>query len=242
MNKDIKSIQHSNRFIRFIDPPAIGSAEQWLNAKFWQEQKAVIGESKGRNTVWFVTDGCREFVLRHYYRGGLPAKIIGDQFIYTGMEKTRSMAEFNLLLLMIEQGLPVPKPVVADVERSGLTYRASILIERISEARDLFQQLCEQPLLTDDWERIGAMIRQFHDAGVYHSDLNCRNILWQDGENGSKPWLIDFDRCEIRQNGAWRAANIARLKRSLEKERALHQDFNWQESDWRALLSGYERE
>lgn len=234
------SVQPGN-YTRAIQPPQLGSAKDWLEPEFWQNQNAVVGQSNGRNIVWFVSDGTREFVLRHYYRGGLPGKLIADQFLYTGIENTRSMAEFNLLLQLSEQGLPVPKPVAANVQRSGLIYRASLLIERIVDARDIFQLMCIAPLPIAAWERIGTMLASFHHAGVYHSDLNCHNIMLQECSGINKPWLIDFDRCEIRRSGSWKAANIARLKRSLEKESRLQPNFYWQEADWQALLKGYEQ-
>lgn len=241
LNKAIENREHQSNYTRVVNPPQLGTAEEWLEPSFWQKQNAVVGQSKGRNVVWFVTDGAREFVLRHYYRGGLPGKLITDQFIYTGLENTRSMAEFNLLLHLADQGLPVPRPVAARVERRGLIYRASLLIERIAGARDIFQLVCAAPLPMKTWEHIGSMLAAFHHAGVYHSDLNCHNILWQDQNNIAKPWLIDFDRCELRRSGVWKAANIARLRRSFEKELRLQPSFYWQEGDWQALLKGYEQ-
>ncbi len=239
-NTAVQNIRQGRQYFRVFDPPQLGSAEDWLNPEFWQQENAVVGQSKGRNTVWFVSDGHREFVLRHYYRGGLPGRLLTDQFIFTGIENTRSIAEFNLLLQMDVQNLPVPKPVAAMVCRSGMIYRASILIERIAGAQDVFQMLCSSALNAASWYQIGAMIGAFHRAGIYHSDLNCHNILWQETKGEGKPWLIDFDRCEVRQGHKWKSENIARLKRSLEKEQRLQPEFYWQESDWQTLLQGYQ--
>ena len=34
-------------------------------------------------------------------------------------------------------------------------------------------------------------------------------------------WLIDFDKCGIRQGSNWKNSNMVRLKRSFEKEKRL---------------------
>jgi len=48
--------------------------------------------------------------------------------------------------------------------------------------------------------------------------------------------LIDFDRGSVRAPGEWRAANLARLRRSLRKISAGSAPTP---DDWSALLAGY---
>jgi 3-deoxy-D-manno-octulosonic acid kinase len=36
-------------------------------------------------------------------------------------------------------------------------------------------------------------------------------------DEAQRVWLIDLDRCRLRPKGAWQAANLARLERSLVK-------------------------
>ncbi len=68
---------------------------------------------------------------------------------------------------------------------------------------------------TDPWVAIGKCIRRFHDAGVWHADLNARNILL-DAQSGI--FLIDFDRARFTPGKAVNGKNnLSRLKRSLEK-------------------------
>lgn len=228
---------------------------QHFNAAYWHIKQAVSGTSGGRNTVWFIQpegefaageaalNTQQEWVLRHYYRGGLPGKFVRKQFIYTGLEHTRAVAEFNLLTAMRGLNLPVPKPIGAYVQRKGLTYQASILIERIATSEDLGRRLLKQPLSVEHWQQVGATIKRFHQAGVFHSDLNCKNILWTEPKN--RVYLIDFDRCAIRPVASrWQQQNLARLKRSLEKERDIAQannvEFHWSPEHWQALRAGYQ--
>ena len=206
----------------------------------WQQQGAVIGQSKGRNIAWFVRHNDTNFVLRHYYRGGLVGKVIQDKFCFQRVLRSRAMQEFALLRHMRRCGLPVPRPLAAHYQVSGGYYRADLIIELIAASRDLYTVLCASEALTVlQWQQLGALIARFHQQGVYHSDLNCHNILLdQHGEF----WLIDFDKCAIRPNGHWQRDNLARLQRSLVKERGLHADFAWHEQHWLALLDGYNRQ
>jgi len=177
-------------------------------------------------------------VLRHYYRGGLIRHFSRDSFVYTGLARTRSVAEFNMLARMHALGLPVPRPIAAKVERiNGLWCRNDILIETIEGARDGFQRLKADSLSPETWLNIGRTIRRFHDLGVDHTDLNIHNIML---DKESNVFLIDFDRCLFRsQTGDWKEKNLQRLQRSLLKEKNLHLDFNYSAMDWQQLLAGY---
>lgn len=218
----------------------------WFDAAFWEKQNAITGESKGRNTTYFIKylgnntepKQTRHFVLRHYYRGGLVSKVLNDEFLYTGIENTRSIAEFTMLQKMVELDLPVPNPIAAMVTKvSGLWCRNDILIERIDDAKDGFYWLISQNLTDQTWQNIGATIKQFHQNGVYHSDLNIHNIMID--KNG-KVFLIDFDRCEFKApSHTWQQANLARLLRSLEKEKNKEQTFHFTDRHWQQLLLGY---
>jgi len=204
---------------------------------FWQQRNAVTGSATGRGTTWFVRDGDHPLVLRHYRRGGLIGKFIADRFLFTGTHRSRAMAEFSLLHQMREAGLPVPAPVAAQLQRSGLFYRADLIISHIANSADLVCLLKKKNLSEPQWQKIGAVIRQFHDAGIDHTDLNAHNILLDDQET---VWLIDFDKCRQRNDGIWKQKNLQRLLRSLRKEKNLNPALHWQESDWLPLMTGYQ--
>src|SRR5690606_16335297 len=139
---------------------------------------------------------------------------------------------------MHQQGLPVPRPCAAYYNRTGLFYRADILVELIPESSDLATLLGERHQLSaDQWQRVGEAIARMHAKGVYHADLNCHNILL---DANDKVWLVDFDKCERRRMGTWQRQNLQRLVRSLRKERNKLAGFTWQLSDWQQLITGYE--
>ena len=226
--------------IAWFDPAFFPQFElSYFEPAFWQQQGLVTGHSSGRNTVWFVQQQGKQAVLRHYYRGGLVGKLNKDIFWPQPEVLSRAMAEFRLLCQMRHWGLPVPRPCAAHYRRRRFGYSADILIERIEGATDLAQLLLQQALKSEQWQQVGAMIARFHRHGVFHSDLNCHNILLaSDGQF----WLIDFDKCDIRPSGSWRQQNLDRLLRSLEKERRLHTGFCWQPEQWQALLLGYQQQ
>lgn len=208
---------------------------------WWQIQQAVTGHSIGRNTVYFVRAASAEtdWVLRHYYRGGLIGKLNKDWFAPVPVARSRALAEFGLLLWMRQAGLPVPAPVAARYKRSGFGYSADILLERIPQSQDLFHYLQQQALTKTQWQQLGAVVARLHQAGVYHSDLNCHNILL---DAAGKFWLIDFDKCARRSGTDWWPEPVARLQRSLQKELGLQAAFYFTTDNWQALSTGYQQQ
>lgn len=202
----------------------------------WQQRQGVDGIARGRGATVFVHDEANEYVLRHYRRGGFIAKLNRECYLWGGLEKSRPWCEWRLLQQMIELGLPVPRPVAVRLIHHGLCYTADILMKRIP-AMSVAQRLLDSQLDVDAWMAIGSTIRRFHDAGIYHSDLNAHNILLTEDHEVS---LIDFDRGEMRKDGSWKQANLDRLQRSLRKLASIHVDFNFHEADWDLLLKGYE--
>ena len=210
---------------------------QMLSSDYWQQKNAITGSAQGRGTTWFVNHQEQQWVLRHYYRGGLIGKLNKDSYIFTSQTSTRAAKEFELLSVMQKWQLPAPKPVAYRVRRQGLFYQADLLSTRITNARDLVAILTDQTIGDDIWFSIGQTIKKFHNRGIYHHDLNAHNILL---DHNDQPWLIDFDRGDLRViNKSWQHANLQRLLRSFRKERNKLPHFLWQEKDWQILLKGY---
>lgn len=176
----------------------------------------AIGEG-GRGSAWFVRGAFGDAVLRHYRRGGLAARLSRDTYLWRGAHRTRCFREYRLLAELHAEGLPVPRPLAAGYLREGMGYRARLLIERLPGATPLGARLEEGDALP--WEAIGALVARFHAARVFHADLNAHNILLgPDAGRGPVLWLVDFDRGDRRPIASgWRAANLARLERSLRK-------------------------
>ena len=213
-----------------LQNPVAGSFTQ----DFWEQN--IIGHSSGRNTVWFIDNQGAQMVLRHYYRGGLIGKLIKQSFFRAPAARSRSFKEFRLLQRMAAEGLPVPKPVAALYHSSWLSYQASILFELLPNTQDLCHLLTEKELTVKRWQGVGQTIARMHNRQVFHSDLNCHNILM---DKQGKVFLIDFDKCDYRQGEEWKSENLNRLLRSFNKEKGQLPHFCFGDQEWQQLLSGY---
>ena len=207
----------------------------FFEPEYWRGHDAIEGSALGRGTTWFIRSGDSRFVLRHYRRGGLMAKVSKDAYLWRGESETRSFAEWYLTYHLYRAGLPVPAPIAARYRRHDLFYRADLITQRIDDSESLAAKLAQGPISLTQWIAIGRCIRRFHDAGVHHADLNAHNILLTPGQ----VYLIDFDRSELRRRGWWADSNLVRLYRSLEKVTLLTAPDSFTDQDWHSLLAGY---
>lgn len=208
----------------------------WFVESFWREKNLVTAERPGRGSVLFVRHADETWVLRHYRRGGLMARLNEDYYLWAGLERTRAFREWRLLDELSRRGLPVPRPIAAHVIKKGLSYRADILTACIENTRSYASMISSGDVGDGHWENIGRTLRRFHDEGVNHHDLNAHNILIDDRQ---RVFLVDFDRGGLRDRGAWTQSNINRLLRSLRKI-SLETGVAFDEAGWSRLVSSYE--
>lgn len=203
--KDSGNIRYNPHFISAPSWVLFDPAQPTLHA-----QAVTQG---GRNAAWFVEVDGVPAVLRHYRRGGLIAKVVRSYYFWLGAQRTRSWAEYAVLLHLSNRAVPVPQPLAALWQRRFLGYKAAILVARIPDAWPIahrLDQCCPKS--------VALVVKQMHDAGVWHADLNVFNVLI-DAEQ--RIYLIDFDRATISDvvDSKQRQNNLLRLKRSLIKVR-----------------------
>lgn len=168
-------------------------------------------KGRARLTRFSYADG--HGLVRPYKRGGVIRHFLAETYLFDN----RPLRELNILCYLHEQGFAVPTPLGACWERTRIGYRGSIatqeldaltLVEYLGNSRET----AEQPL-----RQCGLLIRKMHDLGVFHADLQARNIL----VGSSGVYLIDFDNArKVQALGSYqRARNLLRLRRSLEKNR-----------------------
>jgi 3-deoxy-D-manno-octulosonic acid kinase len=211
----------------------------FFDAARWQGRSDDHAVRGGRGGAMFIEAPFGRSVLRHYRRGGMVARVMGDRYLWTGAERTRGFAEFRLLAILRKRDLPVPEPVAARYQRNGAHYRADLITRRIEDVSTLAELLAQERADAQVATRVGAAVAKFHANGAYHADLNAHNVL----VDPNTVWLIDFDRGELRTpSREWQQANLARLQRSLRKlgagrdgEAAFEREF------WNPLISAYER-
>ncbi len=196
---------------------------------------------QGRGTVYVLPrpdGGAGRWVVRHYHRGGAVAGNLGDRYLRLGTP--RPFREFHVSAKLQELGIPAPAPVGAAVYPSGIWYRGDLVTEWIPASRDLAEVLFEGAPADGGpgreseggeesggvpaggaaaLEAAGRLLRRLHDAGVRHPDLNLKNILVVERDDGPAAFVIDLDGVRVGEpvEAAGRRRMIERFWRSARK-------------------------
>jgi tRNA A-37 threonylcarbamoyl transferase component Bud32 len=128
------------------------------------------------------------------------------------------------------KGLLTARPLAALRHPAGaLFYRGELITQEIPESQDLasffagHEGLASKGRSTQRHEvarQAGRTVRLMHDLGVYHADLNLKNLLVRPVSHARPTvYVIDFDRSRIRPSLSPRARvrNLLRLNRSVDK-------------------------
>lgn len=188
---------------------------EWFELSRYGANALPIGAG-GRGGAWYLEGPFGAAVLRHCRRGGVVAKFNAEHYLWLGAARVRCVRELQLLETLLAAGLPVPEPIAAAWWREGMFYRAALLMRRLAVRADLMS-LVHDDAAKAPWAAVGRCIAGFHRFGAHHPDLNARNIL-QQADGGIA--VIDWDRGSAgHRPGAWCAAELRRLERSLLKYR-----------------------
>ena len=168
--------------------------------------------SDGRGHLLSFSAGELHGVVRPYRRGGLVRLVSKDRYY----RDNRPLAEFEVHCKAQEMGLAVPQVLGVAWKQDGAWFEGCIATEDL-QCPNLHQWLPGQ----DDEDktamlaRCGALFREMHEGGIWHADLQIKNVLIHEGD----PKLIDFDGAKF--SGSWskgqRMRNLLRFRRSLEK-------------------------
>lgn len=235
MSEDARVVTSGSHVMLAAADRAEAPRPDWFDPAQWRRAGAVALETSGRGEVLIVAHGTENWVLRHYRRGGLVARVIDDHYLWLGAERTRAFREWRLLRKLRAAGLPVPHPVAAHVYRTGVIYTADIITAYLAGTRKLSWFIAQGRAPADCWRRVGAMIRAVHDHGVDHPDLTAHNVLLDEAGNA---FLVDFDNAKLKPAGAWRLIGMERFNRSLRKV-ALETGTDYDAAAWRELEAGY---
>lgn len=229
-----KTLTAKGQFILYDDALLSHADADLFSAEHWTKRAALRATAGGRGQSWVLKVDGDAWVLRHYRRGGLVGRCITDHYLWTGLKHSRPWREWHLLAELSRDGLPVPRPVAARLTRQGLSYQGDLITRLIPDTRSLASRLTDTRVELLPWRQMGVCIRRFHDAGIFHADLNAHNLLIAGGDD---VYMVDFDRCARRAPGArWQKGNLRRLLRSLHKLKVPQQAMD---PAWRALLDGY---
>jgi 3-deoxy-D-manno-octulosonic acid kinase len=175
-------------------------------------EQAVAG---GRGGTSRVATEHGDIVLRRARRGGA-MRWLGET--YFGL-RPRPLREFAVLLRARRRGLPVPEPVAALAERRfGVAYRGLLVMRDLGGTP--LSTLIDAEVPGDLVPLLARALRDLHDAGLDHPDLNLGNILVITRSYGRRIAFVDLDRARLRGRPLGLAARrhcLRRLRRSARK-------------------------
>jgi len=201
--------------------------ENVFPGKIRKEVSPEFSLLKGRNLIPCVPiKGSNErMIIKHYEHGGLFRKITRDIFF----GDSRPFRELAILEAASQKDLRVPEVLAARVSRIfGALYKGEIVCKEIPDSVNLLEylkMLNEKPMKEKiGWKReiiesLAEAIRKMHSSGIYHADLNIKNILIQNVGEKIRVYLLDFDRSKIKDRLTLRDRlnNLARFNRSCQK-------------------------
>ena len=230
-------------------PPAYRLIEQGKRAVIvkddWKEKLLTIGIADpdfflkqsfpkeenyfGRGALKIIVlpgEANERIFIRHFQRGGMIQKLIPDLYLGT----SRPLKELWVGYRAREKGVPCAEIIAAcHTKVFWKFHRGDLVTREIKDGKDLPAYLAElkRPLKKEKIfekrsviKKVGEAMRLMHEAGIFHGDLNLKNIILQtvDPKN-IKCYLIDFDKSFFRSHLKKRlkTRNLLRLNRSAEK-------------------------
>lgn len=152
----------------------------------------------GRGTTFLVELAGRDWVVRHYHRGGWMGPLLGDRYPRGG--EPRPFRELRLAQAARARNIATPE-VLAAVTYTGRGpfYRGDLATAAVPGAVDLAELTFGPDAWTEKertraWGAAGRTMRQSFQQGLWHADLNLRNIVVAREDDALDAYLIDLDR------------------------------------------------
>jgi len=169
----------------------------------------------GRGTLqqFMLSEG--QGIIRVYHRGGIARHLLRNAYY-----DNRPLREWQVLTSLYAKGFPVPEPLGVCWWRNGVLYGGTIATTQV-QATDLATYCVQNPGDDALLHAVGSQIRRMHDLGIWHADLQVRNILVTPEK---AVYIIDFDNARTMEPvpELQRARNLLRLRRSLKSTGSPH--------------------
>ena len=184
---------------------------------------AEQGRYHGRADLRVVRLGDGDTALvRSYRHGGLLRNYTGEWFFTWPPRPFRELAITEELR---RRGLRTVEVYAACVHRiAGPIYRGWLITRELRESSDLWAAVqrdgAQHCGLRATLKAVAETLHRMHQEGVYHADLNLKNILVRFDGGAVHAYLIDFDKARLflgRLPAALANKNLQRLQRSARK-------------------------
>jgi tRNA A-37 threonylcarbamoyl transferase component Bud32 len=174
-------------------------------------------------TLLMESLGNESFVVREYWHGGLLGKVLKDLF----WDVSRPLRELSICEVA-RRGHINTTEIIAIIKNKivGPLYKFQLVTREIKNSLDLIELLSRPEDNQLDIKKreiinkLAKVVKEMHDAEIYHADLHLKNILVQFNEGESiSIYIIDLDKSKQYEKISFqrRMKNIIRLDRSLEK-------------------------
>lgn len=193
----------------------------------------------------------QRWVVRPYLRGGLIGWFNTDLHLAVG--RPRPWIEAQAIGALATAGVPTVEVIAGLVYPAarrrwfgGALYRAELVTRYVPDPRELADLLFGADHLTDASERqalllrAGSTCRAIAEAGVWHRDLNARNLLGLHHE-AEVLRVLDLDRAVVGVHANTAVTRMtSRLARSLRKFETAS-GLRLSAEEWRAFEAGAAR-
>ncbi len=203
LREDLSSDLYITPILQFISN---SSSEKWT---------PLTG---GRDNIFlFEIDKNFLISLKLYSHGGIFKYLFPEYLFFTN----RFLNEFHLYRDILKNELPIPEYLGGFWRKEMGLYKCGVITRYISDTITLENFLNDVLTSIEDKYNIlikcGKAIKKMHDLGIFHYDLQIRNILVH--KQSKSIYLIDFDKAKRMSplNLFCRSLNLMRLKRSFIK-------------------------
>jgi serine/threonine protein kinase len=162
--------------------------------------QSEISRYQGRGALRTIhlSDGATALV-RQYRHGGTLRGLTG-QWFFTW--PPRPFRELSLTEELRRRGVPTVEVLAAcAVGGLGPFYRGCLVTRELADSEDLWSALQSGLVGRLGWETtlrvVAGSVRAMHREGVYHGDLNLKNILVRPEEKAVASYIIDFDKAKL---------------------------------------------
>lgn len=137
-------------------------------------------------------------LIRNYHHGGLFGALTRAYFVTWPPRPFRELAVTEELR---RRGFRTVEVYAAGIERIwGPVYRGCLVTRELAGAKDLWAALQDDSVgrhRTSILKATADTIRTMHREGVFHTDLNLKNILVRLKLDGAEAYVIDFDKAQL---------------------------------------------